>query len=86
MVFVTKSDGSLRMCIDYRELKKITTKNRYPMPSINVMFDQLCGATVFSQLDLATGFLQLRVAEESIPKNAFRTENGFFKWLVMPFG
>ena len=60
--------------------------NRYPMPRINDMFDQLHGARVFSQLDLATGFHQLRIAEESIPKTAFRTENGFYEWLVMPFG
>ena len=86
VVFVTKSDGSLRMCVDYRELNKLTLKNRYPMPRINDMFDHLYGAKVFSQLDLATGFHQLRVAEDSIPKTAFRTENGFYEWLVMPFG
>lgn len=61
-------------------------KNRYPMHRINDMFDQLYRATVFSQLDLATSFHQLRVAEERISKTAFRTENGFFEWLVMPFG
>ena len=76
VVFVTKSDGSLRMCVDYRELNKITYKNRYPMPRINDKFDQLHGAKVFSQLHLATGFHQLQIAEESIPKTAFRTENG----------
>ena len=73
------------MCVDYRDLNKLTMKNRYPMPRINDMFDQLYGAKVFSQLDLATDFHQLRVAEESIPKTAFRTENGFYEWLVMPF-
>ena len=62
------SDGSLRMCVDYRELNKLTMKNKYPMPHINDMFDQLYGAYVFSQLDLATGFHQLSAAEESIPR------------------
>lgn len=86
VVFVTKSDGSLRMCVDYRELNKLTLKNRYPMPRINDLFDQLQGATVFSQMDLATGFHQLRIAEDSIAKTAFRSENEFYEWLVMPFG
>ena len=85
-LFVTKSDGSLRMCVDYRELNKLTLKNRYPMPRINDLFDQLHGATVFSQMDLATGFHQLRIAEDSIAKTAFRSENEFYEWLVMPFG
>ena len=74
------------MCVDYRELNKRTLKNRYPMPRINDLFDQLHGAKIFSQLDLATGFHQLKVAEDSIHKTAFRTENGFYEWLVMPFG
>ena len=76
VVFVTKSDGSLRMCVDYRDLNKLTLKNRYPMPRINDLFDQLHGATVFSQMDLATGFHQLRIAEDSIAKTAFRSEIG----------
>lgn len=85
-LFVAKSDGSLRMCVDYRELNNLTLKNRYPMPRINDLFDQLHGATVFSQMDLATGFHQLRIAEDSIAKTAFRSENEFYEWLVMPFG
>ena len=72
--------------MDYRELNKLTKKNRHPLPRIDDLFDQLVGASVFSQLDLATGFHQLRVAEDSIDKTAFRTPDGFYEWLVMPFG
>ena len=67
-------------------LTRLTKKNRHPLPRIDDLFDQLLGASVFSQLDLATRFHQLRVAEDSIVKTAFRTPDGFFKWLVMPFG
>ena len=67
VVFVNKPDGSLRLCIDYRKLNEVTIKNRYPLPRIDDMFDQLSGAKVFSQLDLATGFHQLRVADDSVP-------------------
>ena len=81
-----KSDGTLRLCIDYRKLNELTIRNRYPLPRIDDMFDLLSGAKVFSQLDLATGFHQLRVAEDSIPLTAFRTRYGSFEWLVMPFG
>ena len=86
VVFATKADGSLRLCVDYRELNKLTKKNRHPLPRIDDLFDQLVGASVFSQLDLANGFHQLRVAEDSIDKTAFRTSDGFYEWLVMPFG
>ena len=88
VVFVTKADGNSldRLCVDYRELNKVSRKNKYPLPRINDLFDQLNGARVFSQLDLATGFHQLRVAAESVPKTAFRTPSGFYEWLVMPFG
>jgi len=85
-VFVKKSDGTLRLCIDYRKLNELTIRNRYPLPRIDDMFDLLSGAKVFSQLDLATGFHQLRVAEDSLPLTAFRTRYGSFEWLVMPFG
>ena len=81
-----KSDGTLRLCIDYRKLNELTIRNRYPLPRIDDMFDLLSGVKVFSQLDLATGFHQLRVAEDSIPLTAFRTRYGSFEWLVMPFG
>ena len=86
VVFATKADSSLRLCVDYRELNKLNKKNRHPLPRIDDLFDQLIGVTVFSQLDLATGFHHLRLAEDSIDKTAFITLDGFFEWLVMPFG
>ena len=79
IVFATKADGSLRLRMDYRELNKLTKKNRQPLPRIDDLFDQLVGNSVFSQLDLATGFHQLRVAEDSIDKTAFRTPDGLFE-------
>lgn len=69
-----------------RELNKVTIRNKYPLPRIDDLFDQLHGASVFSQLDLASGFHQLRVVEDSIPLTAFRGPNCFYEWLVMPFG
>lgn len=86
VVFVKKPDGTLKLCIDYRKLNELIIKNRYPLPRIDDMFDQLSGAKLFSQLDLATGFHQLRVAEDSIPLTAFHTHYGSYEWLVMPFG
>ncbi|GKD91845.1 putative nucleotidyltransferase, ribonuclease H [Tanacetum coccineum] len=86
VLFVKKKDGSFRMCIDYRELKKLTVKNHYPLPMIDDLFDQLQGSSTYSKIDLRSGYHQLRVKDEDIPKTAFRTRCGHDKFQVMPFG
>ncbi|GJT96023.1 putative reverse transcriptase domain-containing protein [Tanacetum coccineum] len=81
-----KKDGSFRMCIDYRELNKLTIKNRHPLPRIDDLFDQLQGSQYFSKINLRSGYHQLRVHEDDIPNTAFRTRYGHFKFIVMLFG
>nr|GEW94484.1 putative reverse transcriptase domain-containing protein [Tanacetum cinerariifolium] len=86
LLFVKKKDGSFRMCIDYRELNKLTIKNRYPLPRIDDMFDQLQGSSMYSKIDLRSSYHQLRVQEKDIPITAFRTRYGHYEFQVMPFG
>ncbi|GJV28776.1 putative reverse transcriptase domain-containing protein [Tanacetum coccineum] len=85
ILFVKKKDGSFRMCINYRELNKLTVKNRYPLPRIDDLFDQLQRSSVYSKIDLRSGYHQLRVYGEDIPKTAFRTRYGHYEFQVMPF-
>jgi hypothetical protein len=86
MIFVKKKDGSLRLCIDYKQLNRVTIRNQYPLPRIDDLFDQMKGALVFSKIDLRSGYHQLRVKEEDIPKTYFRTRFGHYEFVVVPFG
>ena len=85
-LFVKKKDESLRLCVDYRLLNAVTIKNKYPLPRIDILFDQLFGAKVFSKIDLRSGYYQIKIRAEDIPKTAFSTRYGLFEYLVMSFG
>jgi hypothetical protein len=86
MLFVEKNDGTKRMCIDYRSLNEVTIKNKYPLPRIEDLFDQLRGASVFLKIDLRSGFHQLRIRPSDIPKTTFITKYGLYEFTVMSFG
>ncbi|KAL8134776.1 hypothetical protein AgCh_009695 [Apium graveolens] len=86
VLFLKKKDGSMRLCIDYREMNKLTIKNKYPLPRINDLFNQLKGACYFSKIDLRSGYHQLKIMLEDIPKTAFRKRYGHYEFLVMSFG
>ncbi|KAA0048435.1 pol protein [Cucumis melo var. makuwa] len=86
VLFVKKKDGSMRLCIDYRELNKVTVKNKYPLPMIDDLFDQLQGATVFSKIDLRSEYHQLRIKDSDVPKIAFCSRYGHYEFIVMYFG
>ena len=86
VLFIKKKDGSMRMYIDYCELNKVTIKNKYPLPRIDDLFDQLKGATVFPKIDLRSGYYQLKVRESYIPKTTFQTQYGHYEFLAMSFG
>jgi hypothetical protein len=85
-LFVKKKDQSLRLCVNYRPLNAVTIKNKYPLPRIDILFDQLAGAKVFSKIDLHSGYHQIKIRPEDIPKTALPTRYGLYEYLVMSFG
>nr|CAD1840547.1 unnamed protein product [Ananas comosus var. bracteatus] len=86
VLFVKKKDGSLPLCVDYRELNKVTIKNKYPLPRIDELFDQLQGSCVYSKIDLQSGYHQLKIKPEDVSKTTLRTRYGRYEFTVMPFG
>jgi hypothetical protein len=86
IIFVPEKDGTWRMCVDYRSLNEVTIKNKYPLPRIDDIFDQLKGACVFSKIDLRSGYHQLKIRASDIPKTTFITRYGLYEYTVMPFG
>jgi hypothetical protein len=85
-LFMKKKDNSLRLCVDYRPLNAVTIKNKYPLPRIDILFDQLAGAKVFSKIDLHSSYHQIKIRSSDIPKTAFSTRYGLYEYLVMSFG
>ena len=86
VLFVKKADGSLRLCVDYRALNRVTVKNRYPLPLMTEIMDRLKGATEFTRLDIRDAFNRMRIAEGDEAKTAFLTRYRHYEYLVMPFG
>jgi hypothetical protein len=84
-LFMKKKDQSLRLCVDYRPLNTVTIKNKYPLPRIDILFDQLVGARLFSKLDLHSGYHQIKIHPEDVPKATFPTRYGFYEYLIMSF-
>jgi hypothetical protein len=85
MLFMEKKDGTQRMCVDYRSLNEVTIKNKYPLPHIEDLFDQMKGLSVFLKFDLRSGYHHLKIWESDIPKTAFRTRYGLYEYTVMSF-
>jgi hypothetical protein len=86
VLFVKKKDGTLRLCIDFRQLNKVTIKNKYSLPIIDDLFDQLKGERIFSNIDLISGYHQVRIKEEDTSQTTFKTRYGHYEFTVVPFG